>query len=149
MDFPRRPLERLFLKIRETWNAHDRRITAEFKWKTASPSAASGRLEPERAVAHRVARRCLRLSWMTDNADGSFRHFVALLFKVDPATKSAEPTDSNFSQSNSGRADPPSNDVFIFAILWCPSGPPQANISETMGKLPALKVRPPAKLCFM
>jgi hypothetical protein len=51
-------------------------------------------------------------------------------------------------QSNRGRADPPSNDGFILKILCWPSGPPQANIIETMGKPPARSVSPAPKLCF-
>jgi len=51
-------------------------------------------------------------------------------------------------QSSSGRADPPSSELFMLKMLWWPSGPPQANISETIGKAPARNVSPAAKLCF-
>src|SRR5207247_6230306 len=37
---------------------------------------------------------------------------------------------SSAAQSNNGRADPPKREVFIFAMLWWPSGPPQANLRD-------------------
>jgi hypothetical protein len=51
-------------------------------------------------------------------------------------------------QSRDGRSAPPNKEVFILKILWWPSGPPHANMRETIGKAPARNVSPPAKLCF-
>jgi hypothetical protein len=47
-------------------------------------------------------------------------------------------------QYKDGRDEPPNKDVFIDAIVWCPSPPPQANRRNTWGKPPALKVNPVA-----
>src|SRR6185437_5341179 len=51
-------------------------------------------------------------------------------------------------QYNEGLADPPSKDVFMLAIVWWPSPPPQAKSRNTCGKPPARSVKPVLKLCF-